>query len=62
MEGEDVSDAYDYLTAKTDASGRGKKSDMRTRLSYMAAKQEIMQTSIDNLEKKLDRILAAIKK
>ena len=56
-----MSDAYDFLTAKTDASGRGKKSDMRDRLAWMAKKQEDMQNSINTLEKKLDQILTKLK-
>lgn len=54
---DDVSDAYDYLTAKTDESGRGKNADMRTRLAFMAAKQEKMQGELDSMSKKLDKLI-----
>lgn len=53
---EDLTDAYNYLAARTDASGRGNYADMRVRLAWMAAKQETMQGSIDELAKKLDRL------
>lgn len=59
---EDVSDAYDFMTAKVDPTGRGKRSDMRTRLAYMAEKQEKMQSDIGALERKLDAIAEKVAK
>jgi len=56
-EEDDMSDAYDFLAAKTDASGRGKKADVRERLAFMAAKQEQMQSELSQLKAKLDRII-----
>lgn len=59
---DNMSDAFEFMAAKTDASGRGKKADMRTRLAWMAAKQETMQGDIDLIEKKVDKILKALEK
>lgn len=59
---DNMSDAYDFLSAKTDATGRKKYADMRTRLAYMAEKQEKMQDSIDGLSKKLDAIAKKLDK
>lgn len=57
---DDLADAYEFLTAKTDATGRGKLANMRDRLAWMAKKQEDMQASIDSLAKRLDAIAKAL--
>lgn len=56
LEDYDMSDAYDYLTEKTDASGRGKLANVRDRLAWMAEKQERMQSDIDGLKATLAKI------
>lgn len=57
---DDLSDAYDFLTAKTDVTGRGKPANMRDRLAWMAAKQESMQRALDDLERRVDRLAESI--
>lgn len=62
LEGDDIdmaigNEIYAYLTDQTDESGRGKKANMRTRLAFMAQKQEQMQKDINALGVKLDKIL-----
>lgn len=50
------------LFDRTDYSGRGKESTIIQRVCWMAAKQEKMQESIDELNMKLDAIIGALEK
>lgn len=50
------------LFDRTDYSGRGKESTIVQRVCWMAAKQEKMQESIDELNTKLDAIIGALDK
>lgn len=61
VEIDNLDDAYKFLSEKTDASGRGKKANMRDRLAWMAKKQEDMQESINNLDAKVTTVLQTIK-
>ena len=47
--GQRIVDIESYLHDTSDPTGRGKEADMKTRIAFMAQKQEKMQESIDEL-------------
>lgn len=57
---DDLQDVLDYMTAKVDPTGRGKPADMRTRLAWMAAKQEGEIVARDAQDKKIAAIGAKL--
>lgn len=72
LDGDDIemtigNEIYKFLTDTHDASGRGKESNMRDRLAWVAKKQEdeiqarkIQDQKIDAINKKVDLILAKL--
>ena len=61
LDGDDIDMAigekiWNYLTEKTDASGRGKVANIRDRLAWMAQKQEAMQADITEIKKMLEKM------
>lgn len=51
-----------YLEDESDPSGRNVKANLKTRVAFIAKKQEAMQKDIDAISRKLDKILEAIEK
>lgn len=49
--------AYQELMNDSDPTGRGKKGNMRTRIAFMAQKQEKMQNDIDEIKKMLAKLV-----
>ena len=55
--GERLVDIESYLHDDSDPTGRNKKADMKTRIAFMAQKQEIMQDSIDKLTEMVSKLV-----
>lgn len=56
-----LSAVHSELTDQSDPTGRGKPGTLGFKVKWMAAKQEQMQADIDEIGKKLDAVLEALK-